>query len=270
MIWGTKKTILEAYELAKKYYNKYGNLKIKYNFNTNDGINYLEDGYSLGYWIVNQRRKYKLGRLSQKEIDLLNDIGMIWSPQKSWYDVYLLARNYYICNGNLNVGNSFYTFDGISINEKGYNLGSWIYAQKKKYHSGKLNEDEINLLEKIGICWDIKEIRETLSWDENYLLARNFFYENNHLNIVRSFKTFDGITYNEDGYNLGNWISRMRVYKKNNKLSFNQINMLNEIGMIWNEEVIQNSWEESYLLAKNYYLKYDKLTGSHSFQVILI
>lgn len=268
MIWSTKKIFMESYELAKNYYSSYGNLKIKYNFSTNDGVNYLEDGYSLGYWIVNQRRKYRLGRLGKKEINLLNEIGMVWSTQKSWDEAYLLAKNYYNVYGNLNMGNSFCTFDGKTLNENGYNLGSWVYNQKKKYHNNKLNVYEIGLLEDIGICWDIKEARETLSWDENYLLARNFFYQNNHLNIVRSFKTFDGITYDEDGYNLGSWISRMRVYRKKGKLDNIQITKLNEINMIWNEDVVQKSWEEAYLLAKNYYLENGNLAIKSDFKTI--
>ena len=73
------------YDLAKKYYNYYGNLDIPKIFKTNDGINYNENGeVNLGFWILTQRNSYKgkKGQLSLEKIKLLNQIGMIWFNKK--------------------------------------------------------------------------------------------------------------------------------------------------------------------------------------------
>ena len=47
------------------------NGKITYNFKTIDGFTYSEYGFSLGTWLVNQRRQYRLGSLSRNKIKKL-------------------------------------------------------------------------------------------------------------------------------------------------------------------------------------------------------
>ena len=42
------KKIKEMYKISTNYFNKYGNLKIIQRFKTIDGINYDEEGYTLG------------------------------------------------------------------------------------------------------------------------------------------------------------------------------------------------------------------------------
>lgn len=73
------KKIKEMYKISTNYFNKYGNLKIIQRFKTIDGINYDEEGYTLGIWIINQRRMYKKVRLPQNRIRMLEKIGMVWS-----------------------------------------------------------------------------------------------------------------------------------------------------------------------------------------------
>ena len=62
------------YNLATAYYNKYNNLEIPFRFKTLDGINYNENGYSMGVWINTQRQFYKNGKLSKERIELLKKI----------------------------------------------------------------------------------------------------------------------------------------------------------------------------------------------------
>jgi hypothetical protein len=61
MIWSYRKSFDDVYEMAKNYYNKNGNLRVPYNYKTNDGLEFSLDGYSLGSWIIQQRRKKKSG-----------------------------------------------------------------------------------------------------------------------------------------------------------------------------------------------------------------
>ena len=79
MIWDAHDyNWLVCYDLASKYYNYYGDLRVKRDFITKDGINYNQDGITLGVWINSQRYSYKKKRLSQDRIDKLNKINMIW------------------------------------------------------------------------------------------------------------------------------------------------------------------------------------------------
>ena len=74
------------YELAKAYSESHnGSLKISQNFKTVNGYEYDEDGIALGSWISTQRGVYKgqvSGILTQEQIKMLEDIGMIWFDDK--------------------------------------------------------------------------------------------------------------------------------------------------------------------------------------------
>lgn len=62
------------YEVAKEYYKENDNLMVPVSYCVKkDGKNIY-----LGYWIQSQRVAYKKGRLSEKQIYKLNQLGMIW------------------------------------------------------------------------------------------------------------------------------------------------------------------------------------------------
>ena len=248
IIWKTIKNWEQSYELAKKYFEEHNNLFISYDFKTEDGYTYSENGYSLGTWLVNQRRNYRLGKISVERIKLLEEIGIVWNVIKSFEESYNLAVLYFNEHGNINISKNYYLSDG-------YNLGSFIYNQKALKRSGKLSPERIEMFNKLNIDWTIKEVKQTLSWDEMFKLARNYFNTYNNLDISRSFTTKDGINNDVDGYNLGRWISRQRVSYKNNKLPKEQISLLESIGMKWNLEVSHKSWDESYNKALEFFIE---------------
>ena len=220
------------YKLAKIYFEKRGDLEIPYNFKTLDGINYGENGYSLGVWIKAQRQTYKSGKLSKEKIELLNKIGIRFENKIKiigWEGYYKLAKAYYNQYNNLEIPNSFKTLDGISYDKNGYNLGMWLVKQRQNYKSHKLNKERKELLNKIGIRFENKT--DVISWEEYHKLAKVYFEKNNNLEIPKSFKTLDGITYDEKGHSLGAWLARQRKSYKNGKLNKERIELLDKIGM---------------------------------------
>ena len=244
--WKVIKTFEESYQLAKKYYEVHGNLLINYDFKTIDGSTYNKNGYSLGSWLVNQRRNYRLGKLSKERIKLLEDIGIVWNLIKTFEESYQLALNYYNEHNNIDLPKNYYLEDG-------YNLGGFIYNQKILRRDNKISDERIKLLDKLGIDWSIKEVKKSPGWDFMYKLATAYYNHYKNLEVKREFVTKDGITMDSDGYNLRRWVSRQRVYYKNNKLSQEQIDKLEAIGMKWNLEVSYKSWDESYQLALEYF-----------------
>ena len=71
----------KKYKLAKVYYEHYGNLEIPIKFKTINGYEYDENGASLGMWISTQKQSFKgqaNNKLDEKQIKLLNQIGMKW------------------------------------------------------------------------------------------------------------------------------------------------------------------------------------------------
>ena len=69
----------QCYNLAKTYYEHYGNCEIPQKFKTKDGLNYDETGAALGTWLNTQRKAYKgKSNISLEKISLLDKIGMKW------------------------------------------------------------------------------------------------------------------------------------------------------------------------------------------------
>ncbi len=73
---------MDMYKLALNYRNFYGNLKIPVDFKTLDGINFNENGYALGSWLILQRKNQRDGKLSTDRYNLLNEIGIEYFSDK--------------------------------------------------------------------------------------------------------------------------------------------------------------------------------------------
>ncbi len=245
---------LKMYNLAKQYYEYYGNLKVPSRFKTNDGINYDENGYyGLGNWVNHQRIIYQNGRLSSKRIELLNKIGMRFQAknlEEEWLKMYNLAKNYYNHYGNLRVPSRFKTDNGINYNENSDNLlGRWIHSQKVFYQNNKLSDERIDLLKQIGMSFELKNLNE--EWQNMYNLAKSYYEYYGNLNVPVRFKTTDGINYDDNGIKLGMWLNTRRGEYKKGSLSEERINLLNTIGMVWSFRNKKNNIKHSICINHN-------------------
>ncbi len=257
------------YSLAKAYFEKNGNLEIKQNFKTLNGIDYDENGYKLGKWLTNQRQAYKKEKLSKEKIELLEKIGMRFENVLNiigWTKMYLLAETYFKNYGNLEISKKFKTLNGIDYDDKGYNLIIWIYKQRQAYKRGKLSKEKIELLEKIGMHFDTIDNDEM--WTRMYKLAENYFRKHGNLEIPQRFKTMNGIIKDENGYNLGTWINRQRQEYKKGKLSEDRIELLEKIGMRFENVLNIIGWTKMYTLAEIYFEKYGDLEIPYSLKTL--
>ena len=294
MIWNMEKNAWDKmYDLAAIYYFHHHNLQIPRDFKTKNGYTYDENGIKLGIWISNQRqiysakdrktkRKYKT--LTPRQICLLEQIGMIWDAsvdyEQKWDEMYKLALKYYKYHKDLNIPVNFKTIDGIKYSKNGVNLGSWINKQRLAHRlriNGKkekglvpLSDERTKLLEEIGMIWDVYDA----NWYQKYELAKKYYNKNGNLEVQTNFKTYNGIDYNEKGFNLYNWIKyQRRAYKEGNSsnliaaLSSEQIELLEEIGMVWeNPKNPQIHWLKMYKLAYIYYENYGNLDIKGNFK----
>ena len=253
---------LYNYDLAKKYYEHHGNLDIHYNFKTINGYDYDENGIALGIWIGRQRQKYhsKGGgkNLTEQQIHLLEEISMVFDGINfnKWIHNYDLAKKYYEYHGNLDIPCNFKTTNGYDYDENGITLGSWIQRLRRIFKgtvNGNLTNEQKILLINIGMIWDDVNVDR---WMHNYDLAKKYYEHYGNLDIPHNFKTINGYDYDENGITLGAWIGRQRrTYHgkgENKKLTEQQVNLLKEIGMIF-DDVKLNRWIRNYDLAKKYY-----------------
>ena len=219
---------MENYECAKEYYLAHGDLNVSSDFVT-------EKGETLGTWIATQRYRYKEKKIGQDRIDLLNEIGMSWQRYVSkWKLGFLQAEKYFINHGNLNVKVDY-------ITEDSFKLGRWIANQRARYAKKQLTDSRIQALESLKIVWSPVEA----FWEEGYEQALCYFQLHDNLDVAHDF-------INEDGYPLGSWVSRQRLNLKKNKLTLQQVERLNQIGMIWDRNALK--WLEGY----NHALEYSK------------
>lgn len=228
----------EKYEHAKQYYINNGNLLISGTYETNEGI-------KLGMWISHQRQAYLKGKLSKDRVELLEEIGMVWSVYDvQWLEYYGMAREYFQENGNLFIPRQYTTNDG----EK---LGIWISTQRRQYSDGLLSTERIQMLEKIGMAWSVYDVQ----WLENYNLAVDYFNIYGNLHVPLRYKTTNNTQ-------LGSWISHQRKDYKLGILSEDKIELLEKIGMVWDRS--SATWEEMYKLAKQYYEENNNLSISNT------
>ena len=153
-----------TYKLACNYYRKYHDLEIPQKFKTKNGYEPDNEGIALGVWINTQRNAYKNGKLSQNRVKLLENIGMKFEKtmcEIKWENTYKLACNYYRKYHDLEIPQKFKTKNGYEPDNEGIALGVWINTKRKAYKNGKLSQDKIRLLEKIGMKWfsDRKDIK---------------------------------------------------------------------------------------------------------------
>lgn len=91
------------------------------------------------------------------------------------------------------------------------------------------------------------------AWDTYYEAAKQWYEENGNLKIPKSYVTGLGLT-------LGAWINTQRRVKSGNisgNLTWEKIQKLNDIGMIW--DVMDSSWQEVLEELKSYRNTYGNL-----------
>ena len=262
-------TWMDKYELAKAYYDHYGDLEISANFKTKNGYEYDENGVALGKWINTQRQAFKGNRgykISKEQIELLKEIGMRFETnykEEEWNKKYELARAYYKYHKDLDVPIRFKTKNGYEYDEDGVALGKWINTQRQAFKGNrgyKISKEQIELLKEIGMRFETNYKEE--EWNKKYELARAYYKYHKDLDVPIRFKTKNGYEYDEDGVALGNWIDTQRQAFKGNsgyKISKEQIELLKEIGMRFETNYKEEEWNKKYELAKAYFEHYGNL-----------
>ena len=128
------------------------------------------------------------------------------------------------------------------------------------YHS--LGESEEIINEKFKVVDEVRNCRElfeklndalTATWDMYYASAKQYYKENGNLEIPARYIS-------EEGYALGSWLNNQKAIRKGTivgKLTKDQIQKLDDVGMIWDS--LDYFWKRNFKLAKEYYLTYGNL-----------
>lgn len=227
IVWDTLDELwTKALSHAQAFHRRHGHLNIRQDYRA-------EGGYHLGVWIGWQRTAFRTKTLPAERVAALEEIGMIWDlALTAWQNGYTHAHAYFTEHGDLRVHNEW-------VAEDGYNLGLWVGAQRGNFQKGKLSDEQITLLDAIGMVWDVKDT----AWRTAYEHACAYRERNGHLDVP-------GVWSTPDGFNLGNWIGKQRKSYRDGKLPADKIRDLEELGIVWNVRDAQ--WNQGYAAAREY------------------
>lgn len=259
---------LKSYYHAKKYYEENKNLLIPIKYVVTDDAT---GEIKLGIWLSNQRVFYRKNKLPEYRIQLLEELDIKWYVKgnesvikKQWMTMFNCAKTYYEKYGSLE---RLYDYE---LNDKeDRKIRHWLNKQIDLKNQNKLNNEQIRLLDSIKMIWKIDKEVFHPSWDRKYKLAKNYYLEHGHLLISSTYEEKD-----ETGkiVKLGNWISEQRRAYKKEKSRFigsSQIEMLNEIGMVWKvdryyldeekDKMKKELWIRYFLVLREYKNAYNTL-----------
>ena len=257
IIWESRKqrNWEKNYQAACAFFREHGHLKIPASYVTEDGI-------QLGIWISNLRAWRKNGLrtavFSEWHIKKLDEIGMIWNGvDHIWDRNFSSAKRYYEQFGDLKVPKNY-------VDDEGVRLYEWINKVRIEYRKrqsgemtgARLTEERIAALNGIGMEW---RTRQEIQWDEAYDLLIEYFKTYGNINVQNRYRT-------KSGFGLGVWLCKQRTKYNKGQLEKRYEELLNKLDLNWSNRLV-HTWDESFLLAKRYYLENGNLRVPHDYRI---
>ena len=172
---------------------------------------YLYKNEKIGTYMRYLRHKHNKGKLSQLYIDKLNSIDIRILQHFGFDEKIKLVEEYMKTNEKLLVSTKY----------KYYNIGYFVSNCRTKFRDGKLSQDKIDKLNSINFNLLNKKKKVILTFDEKIKVIEDYIEENPNKPIIYS------TTYKD--IKIGEYISRFRSSFRDEKLSQDEINILNKI-----------------------------------------
>lgn len=171
-------------------------------------------------------------KLTVEQINKLVSIGMVFGESNidSNREIhYSAVKSYIERTGTTKIPSKLLDTDGV-------NLHIWLKRQFNYAHNGELPNEKAEKLRKIGVV-----LEQVDSFEVGFAHANKYYNEHGNL-LVKNGYVCNG------NFNLYIWINNIRSNKE--RLSNNQIEKINSIGMIWN--VMDYKWDEMFEEAKKF------------------
>lgn len=118
--------------------------------------------------------------------------------------------------------------------ENEWKLGMWLAKQREAYKVGRLDPVYQERLEEAGVVWD----PYLQQWSNMYELFLLFRDREGHCRVPQ--------VHMEQGESLGSWLNTQRRKHRAGSLRRDQIELLEEAGVVWDVQAMR--WNEMYLL----------------------
>ncbi len=198
------------YEQLKAYYDEHGNIDINASHNT-------EIGRTVGHWLVTQRKYRTEGKLTEKQINMLDALGMEWrTPDEVKFDDCAeRIRKYKDENGDANIPFGYTCEDGLQ-------LGRWLNNLRVglQKNPSRLSPERLAKLKELGV---VMELRGDV-WQKRYDEVKTYFSEHRVNKLPMHHKSADGV-------DLYDWIIQQKRAYKEKRLASERIDQLRAIGI---------------------------------------
>ena len=196
---------------AEEYFHEFGNLDVQTNF-------ICGDGYRLGAWIRSLRDQNRARSISDEDRKKLDAMGMIWDKTgHEWMAKFEKCKALYEQNG-----------DFSPIEDQ--SLLNWLRRNQNKFRDGNLPEDQAEMLRSIGALELTKQAdsqdqtiekpdTRSQKWLKRFDEIRRYIAENQCFP-----KRCDGSLYS--------WMQYNRGLYRDGKLSAEQVDLLNSVGLL--------------------------------------
>ncbi|ROV68790.1 DEAD/DEAH box helicase [Streptomyces globisporus] len=185
---------LTGYNTLRTWVQEHGHARVPSDTTIKTGD--VGDTYALGSWVAEQRRAFKAGTLKAWRVDLLNEVGMVWSVGDAGFWKNLgAARSYYAAHSTLACPRNA-VWDGVA-------LGQWVSNLRRP---GGLGADPIRAeerrkaLEAIDPEWNPSGW--PVDWQRHYAATRELLGQEQGLPAG----LLPGVTVN--GCDVGTWTTR--------------------------------------------------------------
>ncbi|MBF8276855.1 MAG: helicase [Candidatus Brocadiaceae bacterium] len=245
-------TFEEAFEIGfqetLKYKNQFSTPNVPQNYITTKD-------YELGRWQSRKRLLYKKGKLSIDKVKKLEGIGFIWDPYKEEFERgFQETLRYKKQLGDPNAPAPYET-------PESYHLGRWQTKRRQDYKNGKLTPDRTKRLEEIGFKWKFMDEILSKSFARGFQETLKYKALFDTSNAPYSYVT-------QGGFKLGQWQNSIRQKYKENKLSPDKVNRLEEIGFKWAiiENIIHEAWERGFTETLKYKEQFSNSNAPQSYK----
>ncbi len=188
---------------------------------------------SLGNWVIMQRSRKLIDKLSKGRINRLVALGFDWDPIASaWEESFHTLEQYKAAHGDCNVPNRW---------SKNPSLGHWVSMQRQLSRKGQLSKMYADRLTALGFDWD----PFTSAWEESFRVLTQYKAEHGDYIVPSGWPKNPG---------LAGWVSAQRNRKIKGQLSKERVGRLTAIGFEW--DPFASAWEENFHALEQYKAKH--------------
>lgn len=192
------------------------------------------DGYPVGRWVVSQRGRAEIGKVSQERKERLEILpGWSWDVlSEKWEERFCQLKEVVDRENHTRVPYEFKAEDG-------FNLGEWVtYLRSQRGKRSLSPKQKANLEALTGWFWDLK----TELWEDGFRHLKEYADREGHTQVPSTSKT-------GDGFRVGGWVSEQR--KRRDSMSSDRKARLEALPG-WSWDALSDRWEDGFRRLKEF------------------